>query len=85
VVSGEVVVEAGATDGSGSLEPPDVGEVVLSVASPETLARERDEVGRVITQASTSVESLVVVVDAAEEQRELSIGGEWHPFGTPRV
>jgi len=70
VASGEVVVEAGPVDAAGDLEPPDAGEVVLSVPSPETLAREAEEVRRVIVEAGTGVEPLVVVVEAAEELRD---------------
>jgi hypothetical protein len=70
VVSGEVVVETGTTDAAGNLEPPAAGEVVLSVPSPETLARESVEVRRVIAHAGTGIEPLVVVVEAAEELRE---------------
>jgi hypothetical protein len=46
------------------------GEVVLSVPSPETLERERDDVRRVIAQAGTGTEPLVVEVEAAEELRD---------------
>jgi hypothetical protein len=46
------------------------GEVVLSVPSPETLAREADEVRQVLGRAGTGVEPLIVVVEAAEELRE---------------
>jgi len=67
---GEVVVEAGQTDPEGNLEAAATGEVVLSVPSPEALAREPDEVRRVIAQAGTGVEPLVVVIEAAEELRE---------------
>jgi hypothetical protein len=70
VVSGEVVVEVGPTDAEGNLEAPSAGQVVLSVPSPETLAREADEVRRVISQAGTGVEPLVVSVEAAEEIRD---------------
>ena len=56
----EVVVSALATG----------GEVVLSVPSPETLDRERDEVRRVIAHAGTGTEPLVVEVEAAEELRD---------------
>jgi hypothetical protein len=70
VVSGEVVVIAGATDAHGNLEATDAGEVVLSVPSPETLRREPDEVRRVIRQAGVGAEPVVVVVEAAEELRE---------------
>jgi hypothetical protein len=70
VADGEVLVEIGATDEEGNLEPPLGGEVVLSVLSPETLAREADEVRRVIARAGTGDEPLVVVVEAAEELRD---------------
>ena len=43
---------------------------VLSVPSPETLAREAAEVRRAIAQAGTGVEPLVVVVEAADELRD---------------
>jgi hypothetical protein len=70
VARGEAVFEVGATDAEGHLEPPAAGEVVLSVPSPEALAREAGEVGRVITHAGTGIEPLVVVVEVAEELRE---------------
>jgi hypothetical protein len=70
VASGEVVINAGPTDAEGHLEPPAAGEVVLSVPSPEALAREAGEVRRVIAGAGTGVEPLVVEVEAAEELRE---------------
>lgn len=56
------------------LGPPDAGEVVLSVPSPETLAHEADEVRRVIARADRGVEPLVVVVEAAEELQEEELG-----------
>jgi hypothetical protein len=70
LAGGEVVVETGYTTGDGHLEPSDVGEVVLSVPSPEALAREADEVRRVIAHAGTGVEPLVLVVEAAQELRD---------------
>jgi hypothetical protein len=70
VADGEVVVTAGPTDAEGHLDPPAAGEVVLSVPSPEALAREADEVRQVLARAGTGVEPLVVVVEAAEELRE---------------
>lgn len=70
VESGDVVVEVGPADPHGQLESPAAGEVVLSLPSPEALTREADEVRRVIEQAGTGVEPLVVVVEAAEELRE---------------
>ena len=66
----EIVVEAGPADEVGNLEPPAAGQVVLSVPSPETLAREPEVVRRVIRHAGDGVEPLVVVVDAAEELRD---------------
>jgi hypothetical protein len=68
--SGEVVVEIGDTDGRGALEANTAGEVVLSVPSPETLAREPDQVRRVIAHAGTGSEPLVVEIEAAEELRD---------------
>jgi hypothetical protein len=70
VAGGEVVVEVGPTDAEGRLEAPSAGQVVLSLPSPEALEREAAEVRRVIGQAGTGVEPLVVVVEAAEELRE---------------
>jgi hypothetical protein len=70
VASGDVVVVLGSADAQGNLEPPAAGQVVLSLPSPEALKREAGEVRRVIGQAGTGVEPLVVVVEAAEELRE---------------
>lgn len=70
VASGDVVIDRGPTDSRGYLEPPGAGEVVLSLPSPEALAREADEVGRVIAGAGTGVAPLVVLVEAAEELRD---------------
>ena len=70
VSSGDVVVQHEPTDAHGQLEPPPAGEVVLSVLSPGALAREADDVRRVITGAGGGVEPLVVVVEAAEELRD---------------
>jgi hypothetical protein len=67
---GEVVVETGYTTADGHLEASDAGTVVLSVPSPEALAREADEVRSVIAGAGTGVEPLVVEVEAAEELRD---------------
>ena len=67
---GEIVVETGYTTADGHLEPPEAGTVVLSVPSPEALAREADEVRQVLAHAGPGVEPLVVVVEAAEELRD---------------
>lgn len=65
-----VVIESVAADDEGNLDPPIDGEIVLSVPSPEALRREADEVRRVIAQAGTGVEPLVVVIEDAEELRD---------------
>ncbi|MCW2970235.1 MAG: hypothetical protein JWO23_1362 [Solirubrobacterales bacterium] len=70
VASGDVVVEAGPTDEQGHLEASAAGQVVLSVPSPEALERDAEEVRRVIGQAGTGAEPLVVEVEAADELRE---------------
>ena len=70
IAEGRVVIEHSDPDEAGNLEPPDVGEVVLSVPSPEELAREADEVRRVIGRAGTGTEPLVIMIEAAEELRE---------------
>src|SRR3954471_24852239 len=69
VAGGEVVVEAGYTTADGHLEPPDAGDVVLSVPSPEALAREAAGGRRVVAHAGAGSQPLVVVVEAAEELR----------------
>jgi hypothetical protein len=65
-----VAVDSAPTDDEGGLEVAGPGEVVMSVPSPETLAREADEVRRVIADAGTGAEPLVVEVEAAEELRD---------------
>jgi methylase of polypeptide subunit release factors len=70
VAGGEVVVEAGAADAEGNLEPAPGGEIVLSLLSPEALSREADEVHRVIAEAGTGTAPLVLVIEAAEELRD---------------
>jgi hypothetical protein len=70
VSDGEILVEIGATDEEGNLEPPLGGEIVLSLPSPEALRRQADEVRRVIARAGTGDEPLVVVIEAAEELRD---------------
>ena len=73
VADGEVVVTRGPADPTGRLEPPEAGEVVLAVPSPETLRREADEVRRVIQRAGTGTEPLVVEVEGAEQLRDEEI------------
>lgn len=70
VVTGDAVVLGAETDAMGNLEASTAGEVVLSVASPEALAREADEVRRVVELAGTGAEPLVIAVEAADELRD---------------
>jgi hypothetical protein len=66
----EVLVQTGATDDQGVLEPPIGGEVVLSVPSPESLERQGEDVRRVVGQAGTGTAPLVIVVEAGEVLRQ---------------
>jgi hypothetical protein len=76
---GGIVVEALATEPAG-------GELVLSVPSPESLARDADEVRRVIARAGTGTEPLVVAVEAAEELRQDELAAVLEASGhTPRA
>jgi hypothetical protein len=64
IASGRVVVEH--FEGEG---PPEAGEVVLSVLSPEAL-RDWQQIYDVIAQAPDEGEPLVIIVEAAEYLRE---------------
>jgi hypothetical protein len=81
VASGDVLIERGQTDSHGHLEPPVAGQVVLSVPSPEALEREAAEIRRVIGQAGTGTEPLVVVVEAAEELGEAEVAAVLNAAG----
>jgi hypothetical protein len=70
VTGGQVVVEVIPADDAGVLEPPDVGEVVATLPSPEALRREAAELRRVIGGAGPGSQPIVIVVEAAEELRE---------------
>ncbi len=70
VAGGKVVLDHIARDPSGRLGPPDAGEVVMSVLSPEALAREPYQVSNAIRRAAATDEPLVIIVQAAAELRE---------------
>jgi hypothetical protein len=53
----------------GSLDPPEAGEVIMSVLSPEAL-REQDEIRGVINGAAAGEQALVILIEAAEYLRE---------------
>jgi len=70
VAAGRVVLDQVAAEPDGRLGPPEAGEVVMSVLSPEALARDQQEVRDVIRHAAPGAGPLVIVVQAAEELRE---------------
>ena len=70
VASGRVVLDQRAAGPDGRLVPPEAGEVVMSVLSPEALRSDQQEVRDVILQAAPDSGLLVIVVEAAEELRE---------------
>ncbi|HUK73056.1 MAG TPA: hypothetical protein VLW50_30615 [Streptosporangiaceae bacterium] len=70
VASGQVVLDHVARDPSGRLGPPEAGEVIMSVLSPEALAREPYQVTNAIRRAAATEQPLVIIVQAAEELRE---------------
>lgn len=69
IANGEVIVERLEPEADGSLEPPEAGEVIMSVLSPEAL-REQDEIRGVIDGAASGEQALVILVEAAEYMRE---------------
>jgi hypothetical protein len=56
------------------LGPPQAGEVVMSVLSPEALRRDRQELRQVLEQAGAGHQPLVIEVEAAEQLREDELG-----------
>src|SRR5215831_21231343 len=69
VTSGQVRVKTLTAEPDGRLGPPEAGEVVMSVLSPEAL-RDQQQVRDVIQQAPDDAGPLVIIVEAAEELRE---------------
>jgi hypothetical protein len=70
VAGGAAVVETLPAGADGRLEPPEAGEVVMSVLGPEGLRRDADTLRRVVDEAGTGSKPLVVLVEAAEELRD---------------
>ena len=70
LASGRVVVDQVAAEPGGRLGPPETGEVVMSVLSPEALTRDQQQVQDVIRHAAAGAGPLVIIVQAAEELRE---------------
>jgi len=69
LASGRVVVDQVAAEPGGRLGPPETGEVVMSVLSPEALTRDQQQVRDVIRHAA-GAGPLVIIVEGAEELRE---------------
>jgi hypothetical protein len=70
LASGRVVLDQMAAEPDGRLGPPETGEVVMSVLSPEALTRDQQQVRDVIRHAPAGAGPLVIIVQAAEELRE---------------
>jgi hypothetical protein len=70
VASGAVVLEHEEPGPGGRLGPPDGGEVVLTVLSPEALRREPGEVDAAVGRPADPHQPPVVIIEAAEELRE---------------
>jgi hypothetical protein len=70
VAGGQVVLDHLPRGADGRLGPPEAGEIVMSVLSPEALTREPDQVKDVLRRAAAGDEPLLIIVQAAEELRE---------------
>lgn len=70
VASGRVVLDHITAEADGHLGPLEVGQVVMSVLSPEALTRNRQQVRDVVHRAAASDKPLVIIVQAADELRE---------------
>ena len=70
VASGRAVVDRVAAEPDGRLGPPEAGEVIMSVLSPEALRSDQREVRDVVLQAAPGSAPLVILIEAAEELRE---------------
>jgi hypothetical protein len=70
LANGRVALDHVPAGPSGDLGPPEAGDVVMSVLSPEALRREQQQLLQVVRQAETGNEPLVIVVEAAEQLRE---------------
>jgi hypothetical protein len=74
VERGDVVVQHGTTDAEGRLQAVQAGQALLTLPSPEALEREALTVRRVIGQAGTGVEPIVLVLETGEELNEGQLG-----------
>lgn len=81
VAAGDVALDPRPPDADGRLEPPEEGEVVLSLPSPEALTRQADDVQRVIERTGAGTTPLVVVLAVAEQLREDELSTLLHTTG----
>lgn len=65
-----VVLEHLTAGPDGKLAPPEAGEILLTVPSPEALRREYDEVLRQVVDAAEDGGPLVLLVEGAEYLRD---------------
>lgn len=65
-----VVLEHLTAGPDGKLTPPETGEILLTVPSPEALRRHADELLELATDAEEDSGPLVVVIEGAEYLRE---------------
>jgi hypothetical protein len=84
VTDGRVVLEHLPAGADGTLLPPEAGEVVLTVASPEALRRDAAAVERVIRAAAADGGPLVVLVDAAGYLRDDELAAVLDAAGSTR-
>jgi hypothetical protein len=84
VTDGRVVLEHLPAGEDGTLLPPEAGEIVLTVASPEALRRDAAQVERVIRAAATDGGPLVVLVDAAGYLRDNELAAVLDAAGSTR-
>jgi hypothetical protein len=68
--SGRVVLDHFPGDEDGRLGPPEAGEIVMTVPSPETLRRDQPEVQEAVLGAEDEDQPPVILVEAAEYLRE---------------
>ncbi len=65
-----VVLEHLSAGPDGKLTPPEAGEILLTVPSPEALRRETDDLLRLVIDAAEDGGPLVVLVEGAEYLRD---------------
>jgi hypothetical protein len=70
LASDQVVLDRVEAGPHGDIGPPEAGEVIMSVPSPEAVRRDVQEVRDAVSQADDSDEPLTIVVEAAEYLRE---------------